>query len=144
KTYPGREPTPLPADLSPGSLAHLLFYAAGVTRRSKGHFFRTFMSAGNLHPIELYVLNDSGVHHFAPRSFGLAKLRDGSFPLTIVVTGIPWRTGWKYAERGFRHLYWDAGTMLANLLAITHDACVHLDFDDAAVARLVGVDGISE
>ena len=32
---------------------------------------------------------------------------------TLVVTGVPWRTGWRYAERGFRHLYWDAGTMLA-------------------------------
>ena len=23
----------------------------------------------------------------------------------IVVTGVPWRTGWRYRERGYRHLY---------------------------------------
>ena len=37
---------------------------------------------------------------------------------TLVVTGIPWRTGWRYAERGYRHLYWDSGTMLSQLLAL--------------------------
>jgi hypothetical protein len=145
KRYPDREPAPLPANLEPRSLQHLLFYAAGVTRRSGDAFFRTAMSAGNLHPLELYVLNEQGVHHFAPDVFGLAPLRARrALPLTIVVTGIPWRTAWKYGERGFRHLYWDAGTMLANLLALGDDARVHVDFDDDAVACLVGVDGVSE
>jgi hypothetical protein len=36
---------------------------------------------------------------------------------TVVVTGVPWRTGWRYAERGWRHLYWDAGTLLSQLSA---------------------------
>lgn len=144
KTYADRQPVPLPDTLEPGSLSHLLFFAAGVTRRSGDVFFRTAMSAGNLHPLELYVLDQSGVHHFAPDAFGLTKLRDGAFPLTIVVTGIPWRTAWKYGERGFRHLYWDAGTMLANLLAVTDDGRVHVDFDDDDIARLIGVDGVSE
>src|SRR5206468_1865571 len=51
-------------------------------------------------------------------------------------------------ERGFRHLYWDAGTMLANLLAMA-DACgldvrVWTGFVDHDVSRLVGADGITE
>ena len=64
------------------------------------------------------------------------------------MTGIPWRTGWRYAERGFRHLYWDAGTTLAHSLALADAAglgprlCTR--FPDAQVARLVGADGVQE
>ncbi len=40
----------------------------------------------------------------------------------IVVTGVPWRTGWRYRERRYRHIYWDAGTMPAQTLALAHSA----------------------
>jgi len=40
----------------------------------------------------------------------------------VVVTGVPWRTGWRYRERGWRHVYWDAGTMLGQLLALAGSA----------------------
>ena len=33
----------------------------------------------------------------------------GGQATTLVTRGIPWRTGWQYAARGFRHIYWDAG-----------------------------------
>ncbi|MGH9034623.1 MAG: nitroreductase family protein, partial [Acidimicrobiia bacterium] len=69
-------------------------------------------------------------------------------PVSFVLTGIPWRTGWKYGERGWRHLYWDAGTLLANLLATAAahglPARVLVGFVDAEVAHLVGVDGVEE
>ena len=63
---------------------------------------------------------------------------------TLVVTGIPWRTGWRYAERGYRHLLWDAGTMLSQALALAGSARLWTRFPDAAVARLVGADGTHE
>ena len=55
----------------------------------------------------------SGVYHFAPIEFGLAQLRQGDFlaalsvttPVALVLTGLVWRTTWKYGERGWRHLY---------------------------------------
>ena len=187
KRYVGREPTPLPRDFgatgaravdvlsghgrpaSPATLdvvtlARLLFFTAGVTRTSESPafeertYFRTAMSAGNLHPVEVYVATSGvdgvadGVHHFAPLEFGLTALREGTTTrgasCTFVFTGIPWRTAWKYGERGFRHLYWDSGTMLANLLAVAgaHGlrARVWTGFVDDDVARLVGVDGLSE
>ena len=43
---------------------------------------------------------------------------DASGDTFVVLTGIHARTGWKYMERGYRHVWWDAGTMLANLLAL--------------------------
>ena len=66
----------------------------------------------------------------------------------IVVTGIPWRTGWRYRERGYRHIYWDVGTMLAQLLAAADSAglgaSLYTRFPDEAVTALVGADGVHE
>ncbi len=80
-------------------------------------------------------------------SCGSAPRPRGDAPV-IVVTGVPWRTGWRYRERGFRHVYWDAGTMLAQLLAVAdsagHAARLHTRFPDAAVAALVGADRVHE
>ena len=64
------------------------------------------------------------------------------------MTGVPWRTGWRYRERGFRHVYWDAGTMLSQLLAVADSAGLtarlYTRFPDTAVAALVGADGVHE
>jgi SagB-type dehydrogenase family enzyme len=167
-----REPLPLDADL----LARLLFFTGGVTRVSEPRagsgptWFRAAMSAGNLHPIEIYAvcagLGDvpAGVHHFAPLEVGLTMLREGDHrgrlaaatgapevaaaPCTLVLTGVPFRTAWKYGERGYRHLFWDAGSMLGNLLALAEAfgllAHVYVGFVDHVVADLVGVDGVEE
>jgi hypothetical protein len=60
-----------------------------------------------------------------------------------VLTGIPWRTTWKYRERGYRHLFWDAGAIVANLLAVAAaagwDARVLLGFVDGEVSALLGI-----
>jgi nitroreductase len=60
-----------------------------------------------------------------------------------VLTGIPWRTTWKYRERGYRHLFWDAGAIVANLRAVAAaagwDARVLLGFVDPEVAGLLGI-----
>ena len=135
----------------------LLFLAAGVTRFTahgdERVWFRTAMSAGNLHPVEIYVVR-SGVHHYQPLEHALVTLRrpeevpDAGPGAALVLTGIPFRTCWKYGERGWRHLWWDAGTILANLLAAAaaHGvaARVQAGFADEAVAQLVGIDGVEE
>jgi SagB-type dehydrogenase family enzyme len=141
--------------LDEGLLGTLLFLAAGVTRvaRSAGGdpiWFRAAMSAGNLHPVEVYVVGDD-VHHYQPVDHALVPLRRGvnvCDDVTLVLTGIPFRTCWKYGERGWRHLWWDAGALVANLLAAAdaHGVPAHVmtGFPDAAVAALVGIDGVDE
>jgi len=141
-------------------LGTLLFLAAGVTRFTAGGlggeervWFRTAMSAGNLHPVELYLVR-SGVHHYDPLDHALTPLRgsdevsDPGGGATLVLTGIPFRTCWKYGERGWRHLWWDAGTMVANLLAAAaaHGVATRVvtAFADDAVTELVGIDGVEE
>ena len=136
-------------------LGRLLYLSAGVVRvldtPAFGEmWFRAAGSAGNLAPLEVYVLSGElpglrpGLYHYQPREHGLVRLR----PLPadtqpgLVVTGIPWRTAWKYGERGYRHLWWDAGTMLAQTLALAEEAGlparVELGFVDDRVTRLVG------
>ncbi|HXF72057.1 MAG TPA: SagB/ThcOx family dehydrogenase, partial [Actinomycetota bacterium] len=158
------------------SLARLLRLGAGVHRtvRFPGGdeiHFRTYASAGALYPVEIYVACGdlagvgAGLYHFDPSGPALVRLREGDprghlvraaagedavarAPAVLALTGIPWRTAWKYGERGYRHLFWDAGTILANVLALATasglPARVVLGFDDAEVEALLGVDGRRE
>jgi hypothetical protein len=141
-------------------LSRLLHLSAGVVRTMVRPYatwlFRAAGSAGGRFPLELYVAAPdgmglpAGVHWYDPYDHALVQV--GPPPLggepALVVTGVPWRTGWRYRERGFRHVYWDAGTMLAQLLAVADsaglNACLHSLFPDAAIAALVGADGVHE
>ncbi len=135
-----------PAPLDLGRLAALLFFSAGVTRRQTYPgggvmYFRAAPSTGALFQTEVYVVAGDvaglapGVYHFSPGDFALRQLRAGDFrgalavaagdedlasrPAVVALTAIYWRNTWKYQARGYRHLFWDSGTMLANLLAAT-------------------------
>jgi SagB-type dehydrogenase family enzyme len=163
------DPTPGP-DLA--VLARLLVLGAGVHhtktfREGEVPRFRNYASAGALYPVEVYVgCADlpglrAGVYHFDPQGPNLTLLRDGDHrghlvraaagepavaraPMVLALTGIPWRTAWKYTERGYRHLFWDAGMILANVLALAASVRlpvrVVLGFPDAEVSALLGLD----
>jgi SagB-type dehydrogenase family enzyme len=170
----GHSPPVTSAALDPAVLARLLFFSAGVTRYAnegeRRTWFRASASAGNLHPLELYAACgarsgfDRGLYHFDPHAFALARLRPvdvrahlahaagdpalARAAVVIVITGIPWRTTWKYGERGWRHIFWDAGSLLANLLAVAaaHGVPARLVFGfvDRELNHLVGIDGTAE
>ena len=123
----------VPLDLA--QLSRLLHLSAGVTRTAVRPYatwlFRAAGSAGGRFPLEIYVAVPEGVglppgvHWYDPLEHALVQVGPppphGGAP-TLVVTGVPWRTGWRYRERGFRHVYWDAGTMLGQLLAVADAA----------------------
>ncbi|HLX51187.1 MAG TPA: hypothetical protein VKS82_22915 [Streptosporangiaceae bacterium] len=141
-------------------LSRLLHLSAGVVRTSKRprglHLYRAAGSAGARFPLELYVAVPegerlpAGVHWYHPRAHALVQVgpppRDG-VP-ALVVTGVPWRTGWRYRERGYRHIYWDTGTLMAHVFAAADSggfpARLHTRFPDEAVAALVGADRVHE
>jgi len=157
---------PAPAQpLDAAQLGRVLFLGAGVvrTRQFEGRpfYFRASGSAGARFPMEVYASTRSvsgvpdGVHWYDPARHALVQIApaaDGSGAdrpaTTLVVTGVSWRTGWRYAERGWRHIYWDSGTLLSQLSAAA--ASVGLGprlrtlFPDAAVRELVGADGVHE
>jgi SagB-type dehydrogenase family enzyme len=162
---------PPAARLTLAALTSLLYYTAGVTkkRRYPGGpevLFRAAASTGALYQTEVYVVGGDvdglapGLYHFSPGDFMLRRLRDGDvrFALasaaadeslarracTLVLTAIYWRNTWKYQARGYRHLFWDSGTMLANGLAVATALGLAprlvTGFVDAAVNHLLGVD----
>jgi len=141
-------------------LSRLLHLSAGVVRtKERPHttwLFRAAGSAGARFPLEVYVAVPdgmelpAGVHWYDPLDHALVQVGPpphGDAP-ALVVTGVPWRTGWRYRERGYRHVYWDAGTMLSQLLAAADSAGLtaglHTRFPDAVLGALVGADGVHE
>jgi nitroreductase len=66
----------------------------------------------------------------------------------IALSSIYWRSEWKYRARAYRYCYWDAGTILANLLAAAAadeiSAEVITAFEDPALETLLGIDGDRE
>jgi SagB-type dehydrogenase family enzyme len=126
------------------TLAEILYFSAGITRRRKyaggEMLFRAAACTGALYHIDLYVVCgdldglDAGVYHFSPQDFSLRRLRQGDYQsvlvnasgeepaisqasCVIVNASTFWRNAWKYQARAYRHCYWDNGTILANLLA---------------------------
>lgn len=141
-------------------LGRILFLGAGVVRTidhgGRRVLFRAAGSAGGRFPLEVYVsavgvdgLPD-GVHWYDAAAHALVRVGPPAAggATTLVVTGVPWRTGWRYAERGWRHLYWDAGTVLSQLeAAAAADGLaprLRTLFPDAVVRDLVGADGVHE
>ncbi len=152
------------------TLAGLLHYAAGVlrTRRYPGGEigFRAAPCTGALYHIEVYpVCADlpdlpAGVYHYAPQDHALRPLRKGDHraylgqaagaeemaqaAAVLVLTSMWQRNAWKYRARAYRHVFWDAGTLLANLLAVAvaHGirARVYLGFVDGELVRLLDLD----
>ena len=165
---PSRAPSPA---LDLALLARLLHFTAGVLKRrvhANGEtYFRAPACTGNLHHIDLYLISaplpdlEAGVYHFSPHDFALRRLRPGdhrgtlveasgrepsilSAPLVIALASTYWRNAWKYRARAYRHVFWDGGTMLANLLAVSSaadlPARVVLGFVDRDVERLLDLD----
>jgi SagB-type dehydrogenase family enzyme len=164
-------PVARPAPLDLERLAALLFFSAGVTRVKTypggGQIhFRAAASTGALYQTETYVVAgdvdglEAGVYHFNPGDFGLRGLRAGDFrgavalaaaddaiaeaPAAVILSAIYWRNTWKYQARGYRHLFWDSGTLLSQLLATARalevPARLVTGFVDAELNALLGLD----
>jgi SagB-type dehydrogenase family enzyme len=157
------------------TLAHLLYFSAGVlrTRSYAGGSvaYRAAACTGALYHVDVYAAVgridglEAGLWHFGPNDFALRRLRDGDrratlveatavephverAPVLLVLTSTFWRNAWKYRTRTYRHCFWDAGTLLANLLAVAAalavPAHVVTGFVDAAVTRLLDLDPTRE
>ncbi|QPV64055.1 SagB/ThcOx family dehydrogenase [Halosimplex litoreum] len=135
--------------------------------------YRAAACTGALYHVDIYAVAGDcgafspGVYHFDPDSGAFDVLREGDYrgvlaaaagdrdeegdstgvadaPVTFVATSQWWRNAWKYRDRTYRHAFWDAGTILANLLAVAHGgghrAEVVAGFADDPVVELLGLD----
>ncbi len=156
---------PLPGKANmPKILAGICNLTAGITQvRKSGDgvsvHLRAPASAGALYPAELYVaiqnvngMND-GLYHYNPLQHTLSHLRvgyvfgalSGGQPIIrFYLTSIYHRSSWKYGPRAYRYCMLDTGHMAENLrlAAKIHGfpARIDYDFNDAAVARFLGID----
>jgi SagB-type dehydrogenase family enzyme len=168
-------PADFSAPIETAALTRILFCADGLTRHKRmgadDYHFRAAASAGALYPIEIYVAAsdveglETGLYHFSPADLRMAGLRRGDWRgyiadaaakrpsilrarAVIAMSAIYWRSEWKYRARAYRYCYWDAGTILANLLAAAAaeeiSAEVITAFGDPALEAILGIDGERE
>ena len=148
----------------------LLWGTQGVkTITSRQLTKRTVPSAGSRHPFETYLLVNNvegltpGLYRYLAVDHKLAhlagytdineKLTEACLKqqhiknsaVTFVWAAAPQRTVWRYAQRGYRYLYLDAGHVCQNLylLAETIDCgvCAIAAFDDDLANQALGLDG---
>ena len=146
--------------LDAAQLGRVLYLGAGVVRvverDGRRIPFRASGSAGGRFPLEVYASTQGvagvtdGVYWYDGQEHALVQVAPAAVgsATTLVVTGVPWRTGWRYAERGWRHMYWDAGTLLSQLSTAAASAGLaprlRSLFPDAQLRTLVGADGVHE
>lgn len=131
-------------------------------------YYRSAASAGALYPCELYLAApdvgdlENGIYHYQLRNRKLVPLRSGNFTnftgavcsatgsisFCFYITGIFFRSAWKYRKRAFRYVLLDAGHLLENLLLALRSVglvfSVHYDFTDRDLECLLGIDGKRE
>ena len=140
-------------------LSRLLHLSAGVVRttvRPDGQpfLFRAAGSAGGRFPLELYVAVPeglalpAGVHWYDGHGHALVQVGPpprGGRPLWSSPASRGEPAG-AIARRGYRHVYWDAGTMLSQLLASADSAGIVASLPPASRTEqqrsLVGADGV--
>ncbi|MDD4667253.1 MAG: SagB/ThcOx family dehydrogenase [Candidatus Cloacimonetes bacterium] len=134
--------------------------------------FRNVPSAGSRHPLETFVDIrrvsgiKPGLYYYHPIKHCLILINEdpqtqeaileGCFrqemiqnsAVNFIFTAVPYRTGWRYGQRGYRYLYLDAGHVGQNVHlaaeAIGAGACMIGAYMDEAMNDVLGVDGIEE
>jgi SagB-type dehydrogenase family enzyme len=161
--------TPLPLT----ALAAVLRAGYGVTGTlragDESQPVRAVPSGGALYPLELTVAArrveglEPGLYHVDPLDDALEQLRTGSMPIAaatpfadatagaavvVVVSGVFWRSRFKYGLRGYRFVLLEAGHVVQNLLlaaAALGLATLPLGgFYDRRMDELIEVDGVDE
>ena len=156
--------------LSADDLSAILLLTHTLTAKARhpggDFYYRAAASAGALYPTEIYTALtgvqglEDGLYHFSVARHGLSLLRSGKVQaayegngpekparipgLTFFLTAIFFRSSWKYRDRAWRYHLLDTGHVLEHLVlalkALALPYQLAADFDDRAVARLLGLD----
>lgn len=159
-------PMPLPA------LSTLLKLAYGVQDQvfvgEQEFMERPVPSGGGLYPLELYLLVRHvdqiapGIYHYAPQPHALEQISTTPVPpsllgdlfmgqpyigeaaVVLVLTTIVERSLWKYTDRGYRYILFEAGHVAQNVNLVAGGlglGALNLGgFFDASLAALLGLD----
>ena len=157
--------------LTQQEISQLLWATQGLTGGVGGIDLRASASAGALYPNETYVVAQAiegvtaGVYHYDIRAHELGMLAEGDYSedlaracleqtwtqragAVFVWGAVVARCAWKYQNRAYRYLYLDAGHIGGQLQlaaqALGLGSCNIAAFFDNEVAKLVGIDGLTE
>jgi SagB-type dehydrogenase family enzyme len=156
-------------------LAKILLLSYGVNRSNEGsHFprpFRVIPSGGALYPLEIYVHARRvegiapGLYHYDPEDhvFDVLRPRDESELIIphfiqqdlaqdaaayIFVSAVFVRSTFKYGDRGYRFILFEAGHLAQNATLTAQEmglATTNIGgYSDRAVDRYLGFDGLNE
>ncbi|HIK08803.1 MAG TPA: SagB/ThcOx family dehydrogenase [Oscillatoriaceae cyanobacterium M33_DOE_052] len=127
-------------------------------------YLRSAPSAGGLYPAEVYVIArgtsqlSPGLYNYQAKTHSLIRFWDGDLwselqaacfwhpaletvKLAVVVTGVFYRSAWRYQDRAYRRIFLDGGHLLGNLdlAGSANDFRPHLvgGFDDRLLAELL-------
>jgi SagB-type dehydrogenase family enzyme len=152
-------------------LSRLLQSADGASHGTDNYPMRTAPSGGALYPVDMYVAASNveglqaGLYHFKPHDSSLELVEAGDFgdrlhgaafeqgcvgssPITIVLTARFERSTKKYADRGYRYTYMEGGAICQNIYlqagALQLGTVAVGAFNDEALNKLLGIDGLSE
>lgn len=158
-----RAPAP-ESRLAPAELATLAWALNGRSVNGR----RTIPSGGALYPLELYVFATSiedvppGLYHFDPFDRCLELLSTDATrlaralvdpelaraPAILAITGVFWRSRFKYGQRGYRFTLIEAGHAMQNALltaaALGLAALPIGGYYDAILDGALGVNGVDE
>lgn len=158
------------------SIAQVSLLSNGILKRGEHGtgrviYYRAAGGTGARYHLELYFVTgdleglDAGVYQYDAQAHTLRLLRAGDYrahvvaasgdehslaaaPAIMAVTSTFWRNAWRYQGRAYRHAFWDLGTTLANILAVSASQEIAtnlvMGFADDEVNRLLGVDGVRE
>jgi SagB-type dehydrogenase family enzyme len=161
----GTDPMP------PEHLSQLLWSTHGITGRSASRELRNAPSAGACYPIDAHVAVNNvvgieqgmyryieGEHALELEHLGdvgadiasaaLGQTMCHSSSVTFAWTAVTSRTTGRYGERGIRYVFMDAGHVGQNMYlaatALGYGCCAIAAFDDAAMNRVLRLDGVTE
>ena len=159
------------ASMSLPQLSRLLLSADGLTQSRGGIARRSAPSAGALYPMEVYVIASdvaslaAGLYHFQVSDSSLELISEGDFsdaiheaansqaavgdsPVTLILTARFDRVTQKYADRGYRYVYIEAGAVCQNIYlqaaSLGMGTVAVGAFLDDAVNNLLAIDGRAE
>ncbi len=157
-------------------LSRLLINAYGLTAKfptitGEMFYLRAAPSAGGLYPAEVYLVSrgtkllPAGLYNYQARTHSLWRYWEDhtwgnlqracfwhpaleSTQIALIVTGVFYRSAWRYRDRAYRRICLDIGHLLGNieLASALTDYRPHLiaSFADETMAQLLYLDGDEE
>ncbi len=126
------------------------------------YYLRTVPSAGALYPCEIYLQIKgvkgliSGIYHYEPYSASLCLLQEcesdgvehyfkdksSQKGIVFLVSGVYFRSSWKYRDRSIRYIFLDSGHQLGSIYGamcvMGRDSDIRFDFDKLALNEMFG------